>query len=148
MGEGKVSLFYAKGDKMSLDTFEEWLEKKHPEHSKLMDEFTQDMNAEQEEMDNLWALHILKYGREKTCRICDSPIFYLIPKHWDMTEEDSTLWVPCLNGCGLLEIKNTKGVIEERFTAYGEHYDSQEFRISAPSMNSLAIQGERVNNDE
>lgn len=113
---------------MSLDEFEEWLEKKHPEHSELMDEFTQDMNAEHRESDKLWALHILKYGREKICPICDVPIFFLIPKHWDMTKEDSTLWVPCGAGCGLLEIKNTQGVIEERFTAYGEHYDSQEFR--------------------
>ena len=100
---------------MSLDEFEKWLERKHPENLVLMDEFTQDMNAKYDEQQKLWDIHLEKYGREKTCPVCKSIIYYVIPSLWDMSKEDSTISVPCFNGCGILEIKNIQGNIEEEF---------------------------------
>lgn len=104
---------------MSLDEFEEWVEKKHPEHLDLMDEFTQDMNIKYEKAQELWSAHLEKYGRTKVCPVCNSSIYYVIPSLWDMSKENSTLWVPCHSGCGTLAIKNIRGSIEEEFIVHG-----------------------------
>ena len=73
------------------------------------------LQAEYEEREKLWAEHLEKYGREKECPVCHSPIFYVLPSLWDMTKEDSSLFIPCLNGCGGLIIKNKEGKLEEEF---------------------------------
>ena len=106
---------------MSLNQFEEWLETKHPEHSGLMDEFTQDMNVEYEENQKLCNEYLEKYGREENCPNCDIMIFYVLPNSWgiprlyDMTEPDSFLSVPCLHCPTILTIKNSHGKLENEF---------------------------------
>ena len=106
---------------MSFNEFEEWLGEKHPEHLNLVDEFTQDMNAEHKENQKLWGEYLEKYGREETCPSCDNMIFYILPDTWgmtkpvDMMEPDSFLYVPCLNCLTGLMIKNSQGKLEKEF---------------------------------
>ncbi len=101
---------------MSLDEFEEWLGEKHPEHISLMDEFTQEMNAQYEERQEIWGKYLDKYGREEQCPNCDYGIFYIMPESWDMTIEDCFLSIPCMGCPTILTISNHKGELKQEFT--------------------------------
>ena len=100
---------------MSFDEFEKWLEEKHPEHTVLMDEFKQDMNAQHEEQQKLWNAYLEKYGSEETCPNCGNFIFWIRPESWDMTEEESCITMPCLNCRTILTITNHKGELKKEF---------------------------------
>ena len=100
---------------MSFSEFEEWLEEKHPEHMVLMDEFTQDMNAQYRVQQEIWGKYLDKHGKEEKCPNCEHTIFYIMPESWDMTEEGCSLYMPCLNCPTILAISNHKGELKKEF---------------------------------
>ena len=101
---------------MIFDDFEEWLGKKHPEHLGLIDEFTQDMNAQHSEQREIWEKYLDEHGEEEICPNCKHTIFYIIPESWDMTEEGCALYMLCLNCPTILTISNHKGELRKEFT--------------------------------
>ena len=100
---------------MSFSEFEEWLEEKHPEHTSLMDEFTQDMNAQYRAQQEIWGKYLDKYGKEEKCPNCGHHIFYIMPESWDMTKEGCSLYMPCLSCPTILTISNHEGELRKEF---------------------------------